>query len=263
MVTRDFTPAVIPTLTTRSREWAEIFRRRQQEATRRLYPVALGEILDDIVVILKEEIEEAVAASSEYNRYQWMKNELIKKVCVPEVVVLDARIGRIYLREGIENLGGGWDDFWDGVNNVRADLEEESESTRVLTVAQKAAFWRNKVWPSDHYYSRTMKARRNYWGDLTPWWLWLDAGNSSSYAHPQNEATYFVDEAEGRANELFDQTMDDLYEEIDNIMSDAIALYINDPEAYAPYDVLAEFYEQGRAYEIYVTETGRIGTRLQ
>jgi hypothetical protein len=263
MVTRDYVPEYIPTLTHKSREWARIFEARSEEAIRRLYPVALGEVLDDIVNIIEEELEYAVGNSNEYDRYQWMLQELKDTIAVPEVVVLDRNTGRIYLREGIENLGGDEGDFWDGVEAVRADLKEESESTKELSIAQEAAFWRNKVWPSDYYYSRTMAARRRYWGELTPWWIWLDSGNSdSTYAYPTSGATYFVDKAEGRANEVFELALEEMADRAENIVYEAVDLYISDPESFQPYDVLASFWEQGRPYEVYITETGRIGTRL-
>lgn len=263
MVIREFVPEYIPALTHKSREWANIFQTRADDATKRLYPVVLGEVLDDIVIIIEEEIKDAIINSKEYNRYKWMEEKLIKKLSVPEAVVLDSNTGRIYLREGFENLGGDIDDFWDGVEAVRADLAEESTSTKVLSAAQKAAFWANKVWPSDHYYSHTMASRRRYWGDLTPWWIWLDSGNSdSTYAYPTNEATYFVDKAEGRANDTFDLALDKMLDEAENIVYAAVELYLSDPEAFEPFDVLAEFWERGRPYEIYITETGRIGTRL-
>ena len=177
--------------------------------------------------------------------------------------MLDSNTGRIYLREGFENLGGDISDFWDGVEAVRADLADESTSTKVLSAAQKAAFWKNKVWPSDYYYSHTMAARRRYWGDLTPWWIWLDAGNSdSAYAYPTSGATYFVDKAEGRANEVFELALDEMADRAENILYEAVDIYLSDPESFVPFDVLASFWEQGRPYEVYITKTGRIGTRL-
>lgn len=263
MVTREYTPTYIPSLTHKSREWASIFQMRSEEATKRLYPIALGEVLDVIVSIIEEELEYAINSSNEYDRYQWMLGALKDKLAVPEAIVLDSNTGRIYLRGGFENLGGDSGDFWDGVEALRADLREDSESTKVLSAAQKAAFWANKVWPSDYYYSRTMAARRRYWGDLTPWWIWLDSGNSdSTYAYPTSGATYFVDKAEGRANEVFELALDEMANEAENIVYEAVDLYISDPDSFQPFDVLASFWEQGRPYEVYITETGRIGTRL-
>jgi len=151
MVIGEFVPTYIPALTHKSREWVSIFQNRIDDAVKRLYPVALGEVLNEIVNIIKDEIIIAIGSSNEYDRYQWMKQRLIEKLAVPEVIVLDSNTGRIYLREGFENVGGDDADFWDGVNAVRADLAEESTSTKVLTIAQKAAFWKNKVWPSDYY----------------------------------------------------------------------------------------------------------------
>ena len=263
MVVRDYVPEIIPALTHKSREWANIFQNRADDALRRLYPVALGEVLNDIVEIIKNEISYAIDNSKEYNRYQWMKEALIKTLAVPGAVILNRNNGRIYLREGFENLGGGMSDFWDGVNAVRADLAEDSTSTKVLSAAQKAAFWRNKVWPSDYYYSHTMAARRRYWGELTPWWLWLDSGNSdSTYAYPTSGPTYFVDKAEGHANDIFELALDEIVDRAENIIYEAIEQYLSDPEAFEPFDVLASFWEQGKGYEIYITEHGRIGTHL-
>lgn len=261
MVIRDFIPEYIPALTHKSKEWANIFEARADEATRKLYPVALGEVLNTIVNTIKAEIEYAIESSDEYDRYQWMKEKLIKKLAVPEAIIMNRNTGRIYLREGFENLGGDINDFWDGVEAVRADLAEESTSTKVLSAAQKAAFWANKVWPSDYLYSHTMASRRRYWGDLTPWWIWLDSGNRDSvYAFPTSGATNFVDKAEGHANELFEAALEEMAVEAENIIYDAVASYISDPESFQPFDVLASFWEQGQAYEIYITEHGRIGT---
>lgn len=257
----EFIPEYVPSLTHKSREWANIFEKRADEATRKLYPVALGEVLNTIVNNIKDEIEYAIDNSNEYDRYQWMKGRLVEKLAVPEAIVMNSNTGRIYLREGFENLGGDIDDFWDGVEAVRSDLREESQSKKVLSAAQKAAFWKNKVWPSDYYYSHTMAARRRYWGDLTPWWIWLDSGNSDSvYAHPTSGATYFVDKAEGHANEVFEAALDTMADRAENIIYEAVDSYLSDPESFQPFDVLASFWEQGQAYEIYITEHGRIGT---
>ncbi|MHA2084945.1 MAG: hypothetical protein ACXABD_14400, partial [Candidatus Thorarchaeota archaeon] len=75
-------------------------------------------------------------------------------------------------------------------------------------------------------------------------------------------ATYFVDKAEGRANEVFELALEEMADRAENIVYEAVDLYISDPESFQPYDVLASFWEQGRPYEVYITETGRIGTRL-
>lgn len=263
MVIGEYVPTYIPALTHKSREWANTFQVRSEDAIKRLYPVALGEVLNEIVSIIKDEINRAIGNSNEYTRYQWMRTRLIEKLAVPEAVVLDSNTGRIYLREGFENLGGDMGDFWDGVEAVRSDLRKDSGGTKALSLAQKAAFWRNKVWPSDYYYSHTMAARRRYWGDLTPWWIWLDVGNSdSTYAYPTSGATYFVDRAEGRANEIFEQAVDEMTDKAENLINEAVDLYLSDPESFEPFDILASFWEQGRPYEVYITETGRIGTRL-
>ena len=263
MVERTVTPAVIPALTQRSREWAEYFREQQVEQNRRLYAVALGRILPQVVDILREEITDAIDRSNEYIRYQWMRNDLIARVCVNDVIALDTGSGRILFREGLENLGGSWEEFWYGVEAAREDLKSESAG-KPTTLAQRMAFWANKVWPSEYYYPRTMAIRRSYWGDKTPWWLWLDAGNAdSTYAFPKSAATHFVDRAEARATELLEITIEDMYIKIENVIYQAMEAYMSDPESYAPFDILAEFYEEGRAYEVYLTEYGRIGTRLQ
>ena len=261
--TSTFVPVEIPALTHKSREWANIFEAKAEEAIRKLYPVALGEVLDDIILIIKEEIDTAIRSSKEYNRYQWMRMELRTKLAVPGAVILDKNIGRIYLREGFENLGGDINDFWMGVEAVRIDLQTDSGSTKVLSIAQKAAFWKNKVWPSDHYYSHTMSARRRYWGDLTPWWIWLDSGNSdSTYAYPRSSATRFVDNAEKRANDIFNLAVEEMADEAENIIYEAVETFLANPDEFQPFDVLASFWERGRPYEVYITEHGRIGTQL-
>jgi hypothetical protein len=250
-------------LTYKAQEWQSLFDERAEEALKRLYPVVLADIMDDIMSILQKELERALGIFKEYQRYQWMSKELLRKIVTPEVVLLDRETGTIWLRDGIERVAGSKQDYMEGVWAVREQLAEDGESQRQLSPLQRYNFWKNVVYPSEYHYSRTMAARRRAWGDLTPWWVWLDEGNQYPLAYPSQEGTNFVDFAQHQARELFDARLEELEIEVDNVITRAYRQFMRNPEAFQPFDVLETFYERGRAYEVYVTETGRVGARLQ
>jgi len=251
-------------LTYNAREWADIMQRDVQREKSELYAVVLAEIIRKVPAIIINNLKLATAGHAEYGRYQWMTDDIAKLVRenAENMVAVNERTGRVEIRDGMELFLGTWEDYDAGVAAAREAIREDLElSDKPITAAQKAAFWRNKVWPSDYWYPRTMRYRRDFWGeDKAPWWLWLDAGNvGRAGAYPQAEGTNFVFMAKEEIQELFDLTLDEKVIEATNYVAEATDRFLDDPEAFRPYDVLEEFYAEGKLYKIYVTPTGRIG----
>lgn len=209
-----------------------------------------------ILQIISTSIKINTEGHEEYGRLGWMTSELITAFNNPDIIRVDPTTGIIDLYKGAEDIAGTLEDYDAGVLSAYAELEMGTGKSP----ARRAQIWKDRIWPDDYLYARTMAARRRGWGDKAPWWNWLEYGNKEmTGAWPQSEATSFLFLAQDEANELFQITLDSVENEEYNIVEQAWTRFINDPESYEPYDVLGEFYSEGKKYKIYITATLRLG----
>jgi hypothetical protein len=255
-------------LTYKARSWAEIMQREVDRESSDLYATVLAAIEHEVPIIIIDNLRQATAGHAEYGRYQWMTTEIADQIKdnAEQLVIVDERTGKVRLRDSFEHILGSWEEYDAGVEQAREEMREERGiSGKPTTPAQRAAYWKNKVWASAYWYPRTMGARRKAWGnEIAPWWIWLDAGNVGlAGAYPQNNGTNFVFIAQSEIQELFNATLGDKVIEAENLVSGATENLLGDPESFQPYDVLETFYEDGKKYKIYITKWGRVGTTLR
>ena len=225
------------------------------------YAEALRRTQTAILAVISNSIKLAIAGHTEYSRYSWMQDELITAFNNPDIIRIDPVTGVLDLITGAEEEAGSWEDFWSGYESALAEIAPNAHRA---TPEKRAQIWQDIVWPDDYKYSRTMAARRKAWGDKAPWWNWLEVGNEGmDGAFPQNSATSFLFLAQDEARMLLNETLESVENEEFNVVEQAWTRFINDPESYEPYDVLGEFYAEGKKYKIYITATRRLGVALR
>jgi len=209
-----------------------------------------------ILSIISNSIKLAITGHTEYSRYNWMLTSLITAFNNPDIIRIDPETGILDLFVGAEENAGDWEDYDVGVLAAYEELEMGTGKSS----AKRAQIWKDIIWPDDYLYSKTMAARRRGWGDKAPWWNWLEVGNEGlDGAFPQNPSTSFLFLAQDEARTLFNATLESVENEEFNIVEQAWARFMNDPEGYEPFDVLDEFYAEGKKYLVYITATRRLG----
>lgn len=240
----------------------------------------LRNILPQAREIFAEEVENAIDMNREYSSLPIFKENLTKVLVdnafwiLFNFLVLNEGISSAYAQ--MEYYAGDIDEFYSGVLHAREILEEESESTKKLTLAQKAAYWANFVWPTD-LYTTTIGMRFEEWKDKAPYWIFLEDGNSSySLAYPNFYGTHFFRQSLVKIQTIYqaafyeanivqdeDGTQDDALL-LQKAVEEAVIEFLNNPEYYQPGEVIKKFYDyrRNRTYQIYVTKRRNLGTRL-
>lgn len=255
-------------LSYKAKEWLPYLEREHAREKKEVYANALGNIINEIPKILEASLLEAITNHSEYGRYQWMKNELKSLINLhgTKMATVNSETGRVDLYSGMEKYAGTLAEYDAGVAHAREAIKEArgADAERILSQAQRLAYWTKIVWESEFFYPRTMKLRRGVWGEKAPWWYWIEHGNEGMEAYPTNAGTNFVWKAENEATALLAQEWEVVQLEAENILTTAYSRFIENPEGFQPRDVLNEFYAKGKNYIIYVTESGRrVGVRQQ
>jgi hypothetical protein len=210
-----------------------------------------------ILSIISVSIKLAISGHTEYSRYNWMETNLITAFNNPDIIRIDPVTGILDLFVGAEENAGDWEDFWSG---YEAALAEIAPNAFRASPEKRAQIWQDIIWPDDYKYSKTLAIRRNAWGDKAPWWNWLEVGNKGlDGAFPQNPATSFLFLAQDEARILFNETLESVENEEFNVVEQAWTRFMNDPEGYKPFDILDEFYAEGKRYMVYITATRRLG----
>lgn len=245
-------------MTYNAKQWADYFLENAvlRDKTDK-YAEALRRVQRQILSIISRSIADAIESNDEYNRRTWMERDLKRSFNNPDIIRVDPETGEIDLYIGAEEEAGNWEDFWEG---YEAALAEIAPTAFRATAEVRANIWRERIYPDDYLYGKTMAARRRYWGDKAPWWLWLEHGNMGlDGAYPQNTATGFLFLAQDEANDLFKKALIEVENEEYNIVEQAYLQFLDNPDKYSVHDVLAKFYVGSTEYKIYVTPTRRLG----
>jgi hypothetical protein len=108
-----------------------------------------------------------------------------------------------------------------------------------------------------------MAWRMEGWKGLTPYWWFINfgtkGGRANSGAYPAYGPTHFVTRATRKAQTAFNRALADVEMEEERIVTETVDDFVTNPESYRQYDVLEEFYAQGRPYVVYVTKTKKLG----
>jgi hypothetical protein len=177
--------------------------------------------------------------------------------------------------EVMDEVAGSVSDFWEGVESARVELGVGGEKPE-----QAAKFWANIVWPTESMYKDTMELRFRVWGDMAPYWYFLEHGNFGSVgAFPHFSATGFLStpakqilldiNAKVTARRAIKEKATPEEKDIDknydkkilNLFDKAQAEFEAHPELYQPGHIFDRYIslENEREYRIYVTRTGQIG----
>jgi hypothetical protein len=216
------------------------------------YAETLRRTQRQILLVIRDFIKGAISGHKEYARFNWMQSELITAFNNPDIIRVDPETGVLYLFVGAEEVVGDWEDFWTG---YEAALAERAPNAWRASDEKRQQVWREIVWPSDYLLSRTLAVRRRAWGNKAPWWNWLEVGNVGlEGAFPENNpATSFLYLAQDKARQIFNAALEVVENEEFNAIEQAHTRFILDPDKYEPYDVLGEFYAEGKKYKIYIT----------
>ena len=240
-----------------ARKWADILQTYLERPEEERWALALKYIENKAITIIRNEIKFAIEGHKEFNKRRWMLTELVHVFNTIAIIRVDPETGKIDLQRGAEGIAGDWEDFWTGYEAARNEL-----APKVGLAPDKIRWkiWREKIWPDTYMYNKTMALRRKYWGDKKPWWLWLEVGNEGLQgAWPQNKSTGFLWHAQCEIQYLFDGIVEQIKTSESNIVEQMNARYLDDPTL-EPYDILAEFFAEGKEMVVYVTpKLGLIG----
>jgi hypothetical protein len=244
-------------MTYNAEQWSDYFLEEGVNRSQKdRYAEVLSRIQQDILAIISANIKQETVGHKEYGRFGWMTSELITAFNNVDIIRVDPTTGIIDLYKGAEAIAGTLEDYDTGVLAAYAELDMGTGKSP----AKRAQIWKDIIWPNDYLYTKTMAARRRGWGDKAPWWNWLEYGNKGlEGAFPQVGPTSFLFLAQTEANELFQTTLESVENEEYNIVEQAYARFLLDPDSYSVHDVLGEFYMESKRYNIYVTPTFRIG----
>jgi len=245
-------------MTFNAESWSDYFHKEgvQRDKTDR-YAETLRRVQRDILAEIIQSIKDAVSGSKEYSRYGWMQSELVTAFNNPNIIRVDPETGILDLFAGAEEEAGDFDDFWSGYEEAVAEIAPNAFRA---DPERRAEIWEKVVYPSNTLYSKTMALRRRAWGDKAPWWNWIEYGNIGlSGAFPQDAASSFLFLAQDRARAIYSQALANVENEEFNVVEQAYARFLLEPDAYKVFDVLGEFYQEGKKFKIYVTPTRRLG----
>ena len=194
--------------------------------------------------------------------------------------------GYVDLEEGAYLLAGDEQDWADGIAAARESLGLGGGK---FTAAQRAKFWRDFIYgparigmdeniysdEEDDYsedarlqgkewYDTTIQVRLMEWEGGAPYWVILEFGNQeSNLAFPKFKGTHFLERSRREAQLIYDKEILDVENQEENIVLREVANFLDSPDDFEPYDILAEFYADSKKYHVYVTKRRRIGVALR
>jgi len=246
--------------------------------------VALGRVQDQIQALLLKNLKTAITQTKEFNTPE-LKDHLLTVFSNPEIIRADAK-GRLNLFTGAENIAGSWTDFDDGIRVVRQELnisrggtpEERSRIWRDLIyrparegaaapVSQKPGTKKDFRSRAKEQYERTIEARLIVWGNLAPFWLILNYGNTSGpigkggTPYPNNPPTFFLENTEDQGNAILKASIEQVNREMENIIFEELEAFGR--RRVRPLgEIIREFFVAGQPYKLYITpKRGILGVR--
>lgn len=174
--------------------------------------LALEEARDTLIINL----ESAIMAAEEFQNSE-LKEALMNYFSDPARVQLVG--GQIKLVvEDPETAGDQWIIAQQTANEIRGDMETPN------TPAQRAAYWRYKVYPTETY-EETIAERFHALGgrDIAPYWYFLEYG-TGALAYPQNRGQYFLTKTRNAVEgvTLIDRYLGKVSNEFEQAAGDAI-----------------------------------------
>lgn len=253
--------------------------------TEMLRGIIADRISEEAIGILLDELGRAIVASKEYND-PIFRGQLERVFSNPAMIKIGRKVdilSRAYI------LAGTWADLKYGVEGAKAIL-----GLGILGKAKALEFWKHRIYrpareglkmprrfkknkgfyktakkgqriPFDYQsyaftkYSRTLAARKSFWGNKAPYWLWLNFGNAQGGgAYPKVSPTNFIGQAERRINQLLEQRIIEITNEFSEAISREVEAFLRNPQAYQPGQELNRFMFEGAEFRLGVSPTGEL-----
>jgi hypothetical protein len=109
-------------------------------------------------------------------------------------------------------------------------------------------------------YAKTINERLKSWGDLAPYWIWLDKGSGG---YPPSNGTNFITHAKAEINALYQNALVEVAEEFSVTINAEVTAFLLNPDTYEPGQFLAEFEFAGARFKLGVTPGGDLSIRRQ
>jgi HK97 gp10 family phage protein len=262
-------------MTVNAKKWAFFLQESVGKPPAEQEALALKRALPEIRDIIISNLDEAITkppAEYDYSFYIADLRTSFSKEGIVRVVN-----GKIDLDTGAREIAGDEDDLYEGIQYARAKLKV----TGAGGTKKAAEFWKTAVYGAARggevavkrgkkkisstvdLYDETIEARKAGFKRTTPYWLFLEFGTRSKYAFPAFGGTNFLRKSQRQAQKIFDIALEAVTNQAENIVLKETEKFIENPDSYAPREVLKEFYADGRTHLVYVTPTRRIGVRLR
>ncbi len=229
-----------------------------------------------ILALLQNNLNDAIEASGEYN-FPAFKGTLQEVFSNPNLIQATPN-GILNIIDQVLQIAGSESDLFDGINAARAEL-----GVGMGDIEKRAAFWKHFIYrparegaaapqsvpkgkkqaarnEAKQLYEKTIQARLSAWGNKVPFWIWLEFGNmgpvGAGHEYPPVGASRFVLNTEEEGQILFDEALDQVRSETENILAqelDAFAQADGTIRKEKPGTILQEFFVKGEPFVIYVT----------
>lgn len=251
------------------RRAAEQIARDYINEQQRLYQTVVGaaynRVLPQMQAVLRANLDRAIATATEY-AYPPLRQPLENAVGQEGFIRVYGNITYVDIEFDTARYLGTENDFWDGIVAARDALGVSGKGT----LAQRAAFWRNKVYTpfieggdedeDADLYVNTIAARLNQWGGLAPYWLFLEYGNQDGEgAFPRNSATYWLTNSREDLRRIMQESVQSVEREMGSEINTELLNFLADPSSGQPRDIFDIFFVEGQRYHLYITPTRRLG----
>lgn len=203
--------------------------------------------------ILMEELVSAINRSREYSIPEYAE-QLISVFSNPMILELvNPTLDRVSLRPAVDTIAGSRDDLWRGILLAKADLGIGGK----LSPQQASDFWRDRIykparegtgggatyakksieWTTNYGtvgYFNTLTARMAEWGNMAPYWIFLNEGNhggGGGVPYPLGGPTNFIEKAERRIGMLLKKNIFDMTNAVVGGIEQTVQVFANTLES--------------------------------
>jgi len=244
---------------------------------------ALGRVFPQVQAILLKNLKSAISSTREFNTPELSQH--LQFVFSNPDIIRASPDGRFDLFTSASLVAGDWVDLDDGIRAAREILGISKG-----TVETRSLLWKQVIYrpareggaappnvregsrqsfreKAKEKYERTIETRLDLWGDLAPYWLFLNYGSSEApigdggTPYPNNAPTHFIENTEDEARPLLQTAIEQVNREIENIIF--VELEAFDRRRVKPLgQIIKEFFVAGQPYKLYITpKRGILGVR--
>jgi hypothetical protein len=165
--------------------------------------------------VLHDELMSAINRTPEFQN-PLLKERLVSYFLQPERVILQGNEIQINV-----DMGAGKD--WINAQEVANELRDAGEETREFSQAQKAAYWKFKVYGTDDY-EQTIQERFGALDDseAAPYWYFLEFG-TGPLAHPSSAGTFFIRRTGVRTKDVVNYWINKVADEFEKRAADGLS----------------------------------------